>query len=139
MNNDLPIKVDSKGLFEAGDKSSKFLMTKLEAWLNFKALSANWYADESLVISMSLTLLPEVQFLNQQVDNDKQWLSISEKSVTAIYTHYKDNHSFESYIMFSNEELNKAMENPRNVENMLQIKLASAANKMAQHYHLMAI
>jgi hypothetical protein len=139
MDTDLPITLTTKGLFEANDKNSQFLISKLEAWLNFKALGANWYGDESLVVNMNFTILPEHQFLDLQVDSDKNWIPINLPGLTAIYNHEMSKQSFICMIMFSNDELNVAMKDSAQVENTFQLKLAACANVLATYYHLPAI
>lgn len=136
MEQDLPITVTSQGLFEAGDKSSEFLMTKLEAWLNFKALQANWYGDENLVVSIHITIMPEKVFLDNQVDKSLKWQSLSNINTTALFNHDEPSKTFRSFLMLSNDELNEAMANPAKVETMLQKKLATTVNHFASFYSL---
>lgn len=136
MEQDLPITVTSQGLFEAGDKSSEFLMTKLEAWLNFKALQANWYGDESLVVSMNIVIMPEKVFLDNKVDKSLKWQTFSSNTTTALFNHDPENFRFKSFLMLSNDELNDAMSNPKKVEDMLQKKLGTVANHFGEFYKL---
>ena len=137
MTEALPISFSIEGLFEPGDSKSAFLVSKLEAWLNYRGLCANWYADETLVVNMNICLLPEKHFLSKQVDQDKSWQSLSEP--TALFHHNKDKHLFDCFLMFSNQEIEQAMANPQELEHMLQIKLAAIANHFAKEYHLAAI
>lgn len=137
MTEALPITFSIKGLFEPGDSRSEFLISKLEAWLNYRGLCANWYADESLVVNMDICLLPEKLFLSQQVSQDKNWQSLSDP--TAIYHHDSQNHLFECYLMLSNQEIEQAMASPNELEHKLQIKLAAVANTFASKYHLASI
>lgn len=133
----LPISFTSKGLFESGDTKSEFLISKLEAWLNYRGLCANWYADESLVVNMSICLLPEKLFLSHQVEPNKQWQSLQEP--VALYHHDKEQHFFDCYLMLSNQEIEQAMAKPQTLEHTLQLKLANVANHFANKYHLAAI
>lgn len=137
MSEALPISFTIRGLFESGDSKSEFLVSKLEAWLNYRGLCANWYADETLVVNMNICLLPEKLFLSQQVDQDKDWQSVTEP--TALFHHNKDEHCFDCFLMFSNQEIEQAMSKPQELEHKLQVKLAAIANHFANHYHLAAI
>ena len=136
MDHNLPITVTSKGLFEAGDKSSEFLMTKLEAWLNFKALQANWYGDEDLVLTINVSIMPEKLFLDNQVDRSLKWQSLSSNTTTALFNHNESITSFTCFLMLSNDELNETMAKPQKVEDMLQNKLATVANHFGEFYEL---
>ncbi len=133
----LPITFTTKGLFESGDDKSDFLISKLEAWLNYRGLCANWYADEALVVNMSICLLPEGLFMSQQVEQNENWQTIKEP--IAIYRHDKSRFHFDCYLMISNQEIDEAMKAPQQLENKLQIKLAAVANHFASQYHLAAI
>lgn len=137
MNEALPISFTIKGLFESGDSKSEFLVSKLEAWLNYRGLCANWYADETLVVKMNICLLPEKLFLSQQVDQDKDWQSLTEP--TALFYHDKDKYAFDCFLMLSNQEIEQAMAKPQEFEHTLQVKLAAIANHFANQYHLAAI
>ncbi len=139
MDTDLPITLTTKGLFEANDKSSGFLISKLEAWLNFKALSANWYANEAMIVKMAFTVLPEAHFMDLQVDSKDNWIPITTASLTAVYRHDLTAKQFTCFIMLSNEELNQAMKDGSKVEGNFQTKLAEAANTLAHYYHLPTI
>jgi hypothetical protein len=136
METDLPITLSIKGLFEAGDKSSAFLISKLEAWLNFKALGANWYSDETLVVNIDFTILPESQFMDLQLDTADNWIPINLPGLTAVYRHDMTKQHFNCMVMLSNDELSEAMKDGSKVENTFQLKLGTAANVLATYYHL---
>lgn len=137
MTEALPISFTTQGLFESGDSKSEFLISKLEGWLNYRGLCANWYADETLIISMAICLLPEKVFLSHQVDQNKTWSTLTEP--TALFHHDKNQHHFECYVMLSNDEIDEAMKAPQTLEQKLQVKLAAVANHFAGFYHLAAI
>ena len=139
MQDDLPIKVSSKGLFEQDDKSSSFLIHKLEAWLNFQALLANWYQDESQITHFSFQVLPESQFYQHQLDQELIWKSFELPGVTGVYHHDEEQSSFESYLMLSNSELDDMMKHPANVEARLKQKLRATINVQAVIYQLQPI
>jgi hypothetical protein len=139
METDLPITLNIKGLFEANDKSSAFLISKLEAWLNFKALGANWYGDETLVVNIDFTILPESQFMDLQLDTADNWIPINLPGLTAVYNHDMSKQHFSCMVMFSNDELSEAMKDGSKVESTFQLKLAAAANVLATYYDLPAL
>lgn len=137
MTEALPIRFSIDGLFEAGDANAEFLVTKLEAWLNYRALCANWYADESLVVTISIELLPERLFLAKEVDQSQAWQS--NENPTALYLHDQQQRHFECYLMLSNQQIDQAMQAPAKLEHTLQLRLAAIVNLFAKHYHLAAI
>lgn len=137
MTEALPITFTTQGLFESGDSKSEFLITKLEGWLNYRGLCANWYADEAMIASMAICLLPEKIFLNHQVDQGKTWSTLD--NPTALFHHNTEKRHFKCYLMFSNEEIDHAMKAPASLEQTLQIKLAATVNHFASFYHLPAI
>jgi len=134
MDESIPIQIYTKGLFEKGDVSSGRLLQKLEAWLNFQTLLANWYQDESLVIKIKLCLMPENVFYEHKLDENLNWESFKDKSITGVYYHDQTNTEFESYIMLPKADLNEIMNHPEKVEQYFQIKLGSAANEMGGIY-----
>ena len=139
MDESLPIQVTSEGLFEKGDQSSERLFQKLEAWLNFQTLLANWYQDESLVIKIKLSLMPENVFYGHELDQTLTWQSFENKTLTGVYHHNQSNTEFDSYLMLSKADLNDMMSHPEKVENLFKQKLKFAINELGKHYQCMAI
>lgn len=137
MSESLPLTVKSEDLFEQGDRSSSYLLTKLEAWLNFQALCANWYADESSIVQCHFTFLPEQSFYHKELNSDITWHNL--KQPMLVYSHDKTNKTFNVFVMLSKDELNTAMNNPKNVEVMLQNKLSQSANQLVAEYKLSPI
>lgn len=136
LDQDLPIKVKTQDLFETGDKASGYLLSKLEAWVNFQTLAANWFADEDFIIDLTMTLLPETSFLDLQVDSTL-WQTIQLASFTAVYM--KQQRSVQAYIMLSNDELNTAMTQSAKVESLMQDKLRIMTNIAAKSFSLPSI
>ena len=137
MTESLPLTVTSEDLFEKGDRTSSYLLTKLEAWLNFQALCANWYADEDFVVQCHFTFLPEQSFYNKELRSDIAWHNIQQPML--VYSHDKTNKTFNVFVMLSNDEINTAMNNPKQVEAMLQHKLSDSANQLVSEYQLAPI
>lgn len=137
MTESLPLTVKSEDLFEKDDPSSSYLLTKLEAWLNFQALCANWYADERNVVQCHFTFLPEQSFYKKELNSDMTWHNL--KQPMLIYSHDKQKKSFDVFVMLSHDELNNAMNNPKDVETMLQKKLSDSANQLVSEYQLSPI
>ncbi|NVK24347.1 MAG: hypothetical protein HWE10_05420 [Gammaproteobacteria bacterium] len=139
MDHNLPINVTSEGLFEKGDKSSNFLMTKLSAWLNFETMKVDWYGDEDLVLKVDFTLMPEQVFLDNQVDNSQMWQTFSDVDTTALFHHDESNTTINTFVMLSNDELNHVMAKPNQVEPLVQNKLKKLINHFATLYNLESI
>jgi|GEM_PF-6812029 len=54
MQQGLPITIAADGQFS---NSLKPLLTKLEMWINFQALKADWYGNEDYTLSFDFTLV----------------------------------------------------------------------------------
>jgi hypothetical protein len=132
-----PLSVTTKYLFDSNDPSSNSLLTRIEAWLNFNALKQNWFGDESLIVQMDFTFMPESKFLDQDVDD--QWQTIQLPGVVAVYHHDKASTQFTCYIMLNNDDLKFLMDNPKDVETEFRTKLTKAANKLGSKYHFSPI
>ena len=58
MQTDLPITVAGDEKFST---SLKPLLNKLEMWINYQALKANWYGDEACTLRIEFTLIRTLQ------------------------------------------------------------------------------
>lgn len=134
MPNDLPITLKIKYLFEESDHKASRLITKVEAWLNFRALAANWYADENKVIEIDFTVMPESKFLEQEVD--EKWQQVKLSTGLAVYLHNKPKCHFNCFVMLANEEIKNLMKQPETLETFLQQRLAEVASHLGQSYQL---
>ncbi|MDA8621700.1 hypothetical protein N9L48_03540 [Psychrosphaera sp.] len=136
MEESLPIVVKTSALFDKNDDKSSFLLEKLQAWINFVALSAQWFADESKVINIHITLMPEKPFLALPQQNSDSWIKISEAGLTGLKKCATGDSYFEAIIAINNQDLKEMMENGTIVEPQLQSLLMVACNHLTAHLSL---
>ena len=136
MSDALPIQVTSIGLFEPNDKASAFLIQKLEAWLNFQALAAEWFSDESHIVKFKFQIMPETEFYQHQLPQELNWQTLSLPTVTGVFHHNTNTMHFDTYLMLSNSEINEMMDAPSKVEEKLQTLLKTTMNWQGAHYKL---
>jgi len=136
MEESLPIVVKTSALFDANDDKSSFLIEKLQAWINFVALSAQWFADESKVINIHLTLMPEKPYLALPQQSSDGWIKIKEAGLSGLKKCETGNTYFEAIIAINNQDLKEMMEDGTTVEPQLQSLLLSACNYLTAHLSL---
>lgn len=81
MQQRLPITIAADGQFS---KSLNPLLTKLEKWINFQALKADWYSNENRLLSFDFTLIKNMEKKTQDLTSDN-W--IVEPSFAYHYNH----------------------------------------------------
>lgn len=135
---DLPVRVNIEYLFESIDPKSRYLIDKLNAWINFQTLAANWFADESRIIDLQITLLPENHFLDLELDNQQNWqtANLANQFVFSI-----DSVSLKSsvYGCLKQDTIKQLMEEPQSVEGYFQDVIKSAVNLIAADFKLTSI
>ncbi|WP_440874570.1 hypothetical protein [Thalassotalea sp. PLHSN55] len=62
MLNDLPMTLSAESKLTDNLHHGKQLLEQLEAWLNFQALKANWFADENKSLTCTFVLLSQQSF-----------------------------------------------------------------------------
>jgi hypothetical protein len=134
METELPITFEVLGLFEKNDKKSEFLIDKLQAWSNFKTLSNNWYADESNIPHVSITVLPETNFNDKQLDSDREWHINNDNTLMFVYRFDHQTLTCESFIRLDNENIKHVMEQPSQLEPLLQSAITSVLNVIAKEF-----
>jgi hypothetical protein len=109
----------------------KMVAQKVEAWINFAALKANWYADESRVLSFEFKLIDSGQF-SRQVDSliAAKWQVDNEKGFA--YYHAKGHFDKLALIAVDGSHM-KAF------EHILQMKIVEIANTVGKDFSLNAI
>lgn len=135
---DLPVRVNIEYLFESNDPKSRYLIDKLNAWINFQTLAANWFADESRIIDLQITLLPENHFLDLELDNQQNWqtANLANQFVFSI-----DSVLLKSsvYGCLKQDKIKQLMEEPQSVEGYFQGVIKSAVNLIAADFKLTTI
>ena len=62
MQDGIPITLNADNSLAASVKTLHSSMVKIEAWINFQALKADWYGDENKILSFDITLTTVEQF-----------------------------------------------------------------------------
>ena len=87
MKNGFPIVLDPQALLVEIDDSLKPLVQStvptVEAWLNFEALKAGWYGDQSKVLNFTFRLVTTSAFERQMQSTGQLAWQISENRQTA--------------------------------------------------------
>ena len=128
----LPIEISTNGIFDKNDQRAAFLIEKLQAWINFQALASNWYADESYIINIKLTLVAEKQFLNLPQYNSDGWIKINAEGLTALLKCGLSELEFESIVAISNSDLKEMMDDGSIVEPQFQSLIMTACNYLTK-------
>ncbi len=84
QTNSLPITISADKALLAELGLSIPLLEKLEAWANFSTLKANWFSDESKVISIKITLVNHTFFKQHFLDNQSDKWQISADQLIAV-------------------------------------------------------
>ncbi len=134
----LPIRVEIKHLFEAGDVKSQSLIERLQAWINFQTLAANWFADESQIVDVSIVLLPQNRFLDLELDTEQVWQSI-QITDDYVYTANAEANTANIYVGLSNTTLKSLMKHPEKVNEGFQEIIKNATNLVAPEFKLSKI
>lgn len=82
MQQGLPITINADSAFS---KALPALANKLEMWLNFQALKANWYGNEETVLTFDFTLVRALEDKKQDMKTDS-WV------VKSDYAYHYDSH-----------------------------------------------
>ena len=122
----LPIVVSIKGLFEPNDKSALFLIEKLQAWLNFRALTNNWFVNENSIVSVKLEVMPEPIFDSHVKSLSGPWNSFTINNDDAIALN--QGLQFHCCLKLNNEDVKKMMGDGKIVEPLMQLKLTACIN-----------
>lgn len=70
----LPIAINADQTLVQEQALTASMLEKLEAWANFSSLKANWYGDESKVISINITWVKEQFFTEHFTElNSNNW------------------------------------------------------------------
>ena len=136
MNDNLPIRLNCQGIFEADDPASTSLIERVEAWMNFTAMFLDWFSDESKIVKCQLRLLPQEQYLSQVQLKKDDWQSESNTNIKAHYQHQTAIKQSQLLVMLTNDEIDEAMRSPESLEPMLKLKLSHCINIIAEHYQL---
>ncbi|QTH64151.1 hypothetical protein J1N51_01290 [Psychrosphaera ytuae] len=133
---DLPIIVDVKGLFDLKDHKTAAMLERVNAWINFQALGANWFADESAIPSFYIELYPENQYLQQSKQLSAGWNTATGGGFTGIVSCDLDTLQFKCIAAIANQDLKEMMDDGSIVESNLQAMSKHICNYLSKDLQL---
>ena len=116
----LPIKVHVNALFDTSDPKTAAMLERVNAWINFKALGAQWYKDESYVTSIDITLYPESHYLTLPELKDTNWSAVFNAGFSGLQKNTSNSLEHICIAAIANADIKEMMENGKLVEQNLQ-------------------
>lgn len=126
MQEALPITVAGDEKFSS---SLKPLLNKLEMWLNFQALKANWYGDEDLTLIFDFTL---VRTLEEKTKN----MSADNWTIETGFAYHYESSNLTTVAFIAIADL---VQNKTGVEQSIKSRLTRVANAVAKQHGLVAL
>ncbi|WP_299660986.1 hypothetical protein [uncultured Psychromonas sp.] len=121
MYNSLPITVVADQTFSSVLSP---LIKKLEMWINFQALKANWYEDERIILSINFML---VKTIEEKQLTTEHWVV----DTGIAYQHQGNNLNTQALIAIADlVKLNKG------IEQAIKNRLIQVANAIAKQHQL---
>lgn len=121
MYNSLPITVVADQTFSSALTP---LIKKLEMWINFQALKANWYEDERIILSFNFML---VKTIEEKQLTTEYWVI----DTGIAYQHQSNNLNTQALIAIA--DLVKINEG---IEQAIKNRLIQVANAIAKQHQL---
>ncbi|GIU14207.1 hypothetical protein [Shewanella sp. MBTL60-007] len=119
MQEQLPITISADSGFSS---SLKPLLVQLEMWLNFQALKADWYGDESCILAFDFTLVRSLE--EKALDSKNQsWI------VEDGYAYCYDSASLKTTAFIAVADL---LESGVGIEQAIKARLVAVANEVAK-------
>ena len=109
-------------------KSASKLAAKIEAWINFQALTAGWFGDESQVLNFEFTIVTSETFIEHLNNPDIHHWTVAENHQYA-FIHHSNDLQTKALITLSQQDVG-------DVEQALKGKLATVANLVVREYGL---
>ncbi|MBU2881339.1 hypothetical protein KO525_03485 [Psychrosphaera sp. B3R10] len=129
MQEQLPITINSVGVFERDEQQQAPLFVKLEAWFNFQALTLNWYSDESKIHSFAFVFIADNQIDKLQVDSPEDW-TVSQLDHTQVLIKPSGYHTDVKFIL-ANADLKQMMDGAMPVERFFRAIALTIINQQA--------
>lgn len=107
------------------------IAAKTEAWINFQALKAGWYADESCVLNFDFTLMTREIFDQHRSNMTTSNWTVSADENTAFF-HDRNSAQTTAFIVIRARDLVA-------FEQVLQNRLVSVANLVVKDYGLVGL
>lgn len=129
MQEQLPITLNSCGIFDNDEKTQAAIFVKMEAWFNFQALTLNWYSDESNIHTFHVVFMSDTASDRLEIENPTQW-HVSQLEKTNIILRH-DNANTEIKLVIHSDDLKQMMEGKVPVAPFFQNLALSVINTQA--------
>ncbi|WP_415227625.1 hypothetical protein [Psychromonas sp.] len=126
MQQGLPITIAADGQFS---NSLKPLLNKLEMWINFQALKANWYGNEDCILSFDYTLVRTLEEKIKHLTADN-WI------VGSGYAYHYDSSSLTTTAFIAVGDLGQSSVG---IEQAIKARLTAVANIIALQHGFLAL
>ena len=126
MQQGLPITIAADGQFS---NSLKPLLTKLEMWINFQALKADWYGNEDCTLSFDFTLVRTLEAKTQHLTADN-W------TVESGYAYHYDSSRLTTIAFIAVDDLGQSCVG---IEQAIKARLTGVANIIALQHGFLAL
>ena len=117
----LPITIIADNQFSS---SLKPLLKKLEIWLNFQALKANWFADEDFILSFHFTFIKTLEAKSQYFQENNYTIEPG-----YAFSYNENNLTTTAFIAIAD-----LAKNPKNIEQKIKERLTKVANIIAKKH-----
>lgn len=125
MQDRLPITIVADGQFS---KALQPLLSKLEMWINYQALKANWYGNEACSLTFDFSLIRSLPEKTQV--NTKHWIA------APGYAYQYESSNLTTTAFIAVEDLIKHGEG---IEQAIKSRLIAIANIIATQHGLTAL
>ncbi len=129
MQQELPITIAADGQFS---NSLKPLLTKLEMWINFQALKADWYCNEDFTLSFDFTLVRTLEEKTQHLTaaGAGSWI------VEPGYAYHYESSRLTTIAFIAVDDL---VQGGVGIEQAIKARLAGVANTIALQHGFLAL
>lgn len=140
MTEQLPIRLKANDELRAQFAKIHSQVNKLEAQLNFHALTANWFGDEEAILSIELFIESALSFNDKaQALQSESSSAITFLSDDVFYLTALDSEPLQYYVALTDKEAGLMQEKPPLVAGLLQMKLTKVLNEIAAKHALTPI
>jgi hypothetical protein len=126
MQQALPITIVADGQFS---NALNPLLSKLEMWINFQALKADWYGNEDASLSFDFSLIRTLEEKQQHFSTDN-WI------VESGYAYHYNSCNLTTIAFIAVDDL---VHNGVGIEQTIKARLTSVANIIALQHGLLAL
>jgi hypothetical protein len=135
MQQGFPLVVNVDMSLSGALKGLPSVAAKIQAWINFAALKAAWYADETCVVEIEFTLMDEPTFSEKTTNLSPSKWTVEPTKGFAL-THDKSTFKAQVLLGFSSKETQNCTASSAALEPLLQSKLTHTANLIGRDYGL---